>query len=149
MQGRVLHTVFILPIQTAKVPTYLITHSSPTTHPSPLADLLPPFKLRSKVRIRDVSDQWDVCSAWGDDAQGGPTRTWRFGSGGAAESVWSWKGAPENLSSEDEYGCWDLRAGFGSQGMGKHILIPKGKSREFMSRSPLTVQRHSQQHTME
>lgn len=28
-----------------------------------------------------------------------------------------------------EVGCWDLRAGFRTSGMGRQLLIPRGKSR--------------------
>ncbi|WVF66659.1 hypothetical protein IAT40_001400 [Kwoniella sp. CBS 6097] len=148
--GRVLHTSFIFPTTGPDAgsstngggkgkqqhPRYLITHESPADHPAPLHSLLPPFKLRAKVKIRDVSQEWDAYSAWGtdsdsDDAKGKqPIRTWKMGSGGAAESQWSWEEGANGVKDlglgEDEVGCWDLRAGW-SAGMGRQILVPKGK----------------------
>ena len=85
------------------------------------------------MRIKDVSDQWECWSAWGDDIhnQAGPSRIWRIGSGGAAESSWKWnEGNSADVGlREGEIGCWDLRAGFGIEGMGRQLLIPRGKKR--------------------
>ncbi|ORY22973.1 hypothetical protein BCR39DRAFT_473589 [Naematelia encephala] len=118
--GRVLHTCFIFPVDRS---TYIITHESPLGHPAPLQNLLPPFKLRAKVKIRDVSEEWDAWAAWGVAGAKAPNRVWRRGSGGAAESQWSWDGEPEDLGlREGEIGCWDLRAGYD----GMQLLIPKG-----------------------
>lgn len=125
--GRVLHTAFIFP---RSKNSYLITHESPEDHPAPLLSLLPPFKLRSKVRIKDVTNQWDAWSAWGSDLQGGPhpIRTWKMGSGGASESHWDWEGGIRDIGLRDnEAGCWDLRAGWPR--MGRQLLVPKGEKR--------------------
>ena len=122
-----LHTVFIFPLPDSR---YLISHESPPGHPAPLQTFLPPFRLRSKVRIRDVSDQWECWSAWGSEDGAGPIRNWRMGSGGAAESVWRFddeQGYPG--LGEGEVACLDLRAGFGNGGMGRQILVPRGKPR--------------------
>ncbi|OXH41736.1 mitochondrial protein [Cryptococcus neoformans] len=123
--GRVLHTAFVFP---RSKNSYLITHESPEDHPTPLASHFPPFKLRSKVRIKDVTNQWDAWSAWGSDLQGGPSpiRTWKMGSGGASESHWDWAGGVRDLGLRDnEVGCWDLRAGWPH--MGRQLLVPKGE----------------------
>lgn len=125
--GRVLHTAFVFP---RSKNSYLITHESPEDHPTPLASHFPPFKLRSKVRIKDVTNQWDAWSAWGSDLQGGPSpiRTWKMGSGGASESHWDWEGGVRDLGLRDnEVGCWDLRAGWPH--MGRQLLVPKGEKR--------------------
>ena len=126
-QGRILHTCIIF----QRSPTsYLISHESPDDHPTPLQTLLPPYKLRSKVRIKDVSEEWDTWAAWGSEIESGglmPTRLWRPGSGGANESQWSWPEGIRSLGlSEAEIGCWDLRAGLGM----RQLLIPKGQNRE-------------------
>lgn len=124
-----MHTVFCVP---SKPNTYLISHESGADHPAPLAKLLPPFRLRAKIRIKDVSDEWDVWSAWGTpDATPEPGHIWRFGSGGAAERLWAWENgrAPLGLA-EAEVGCWDLRAGWGPNGMGRQLFVPKGQRRE-------------------
>jgi folate-binding protein YgfZ len=120
----VLHTVFCIP---SRPNTYLISHESGAGHIAPLAALLPPFRLRSKIKIRDVSAEWDVWSAWGAEASPAPSSSWRFGSGGAAERIWSWgEMAPLGLG-DGEVGCWDLRAGFGPAGMGRQLFVPKGQ----------------------
>ncbi|ORX34961.1 putative transferase CAF17, mitochondrial [Kockovaella imperatae] len=130
--GRVVHTTFIIPAKSS-TPTYLITHNpaSSDTIP-PLAQVLAPFKLRSKVRIKDVTDRYDVYQAWGGPLSGDssrePVRSWKFGSGGAAEASWNWPhGLPVMGLDDAESGCWDLRAGFHG-GMGRHIVVPKGSS---------------------
>jgi folate-binding Fe-S cluster repair protein YgfZ len=127
-QGRVLHTAFIfLP----RPDTYLISHESPPDHPAPLHKLLPPFRLRSKVRIKDVSSEWTAWSAWGRDMAGpAPRRIWKFGSGGAAESHWEWDTVRDTSVASDEVACWDLRAGFGRHSMGRQMLVPRGQQRE-------------------
>ncbi|GMK56954.1 hypothetical protein CspeluHIS016_0307940 [Cutaneotrichosporon spelunceum] len=141
--GRVLHTVFCIP---SRKNTYLISHESGPDHPAGLMQLLPPFRLRAKIKLRDVSDEWDVWSAWGTEAAPEPTSTWRFGNGGAAERIWSWgeegEGgpggmgppgmAPLNLGA-GELGCWDLRAGFGPGGLGRQLFVPKGQRPSVLS----------------
>lgn len=132
-QGRVLHTAFIFPSTILNgSQTYLITHDSSSNHPHPLHILLPPFKLRSKVRIKDVSDEWEVWSAWSSEPGGPlPARTWKLGSGGAAECTWQWGSDIASVhAGEGELGCWDLRAGYGPNGLGKQLLVPRGLRRE-------------------
>lgn len=130
-QGRVLHTAFIIPVEKARVPTYLVVHETPEDHPFPLITTLPPFKLRSKVRIRDATPEWDVWSAWGADlGPPTPTRTFKLGSGGAAEATWTWNDYRDLGLADGEIGCWDLRAGFGPDALGRQVLVPKGRSRE-------------------
>lgn len=130
--GRVLHTVFCVPVPN-EPNSYLI--SSDANHPLPLHKLLPPFRLRAKVRIKDVSEAWDVYSAWGSEASPAPQDVWRFGNGGAAERLWSWDEGRTSLGlKEGEVGTWDLRAGWGAGGMGKLVFIPKGQSRECILR---------------
>ncbi|WVW81387.1 hypothetical protein I302_103379 [Kwoniella bestiolae CBS 10118] len=151
--GRILHTSFIFPT-TRKTTTkngvvkeeksYLISHESPEGHPAPLQDVLPPFKLRAKVRIKDVSDQWDLYSAYASTSGKGkgkrPMRNWKFGSGGAAESQWSWEnGEVADLGlGEGEIGCWDLRGGWGEEGMGRQVLVPRGDKPSLTSSHDLT-----------
>lgn len=135
-QGRVLHAVFIIPIEKARTPTYLIVHETPDDHPAPLLTTLPPFKLRSKVRIRDATPDWDVWSAWGaDHGHPVPKRSFKAGSGGAAEATWTWVEYRELGLAEGEAGCWDLRAGFGPEALGRHVLVPKGHTRECAGRN--------------
>ncbi|KAI9632121.1 putative transferase CAF17, mitochondrial [Dioszegia hungarica] len=120
--GRVLHDVFIFPVQPDR---YLITHESPPNHPAPLQKYLQPFKLRSKVRFKDVSAEWDAWGMWGVEAGSKPERKWKAGSLGAAEASWSWPDGIADLGlRSQEVGCWDLRAGV--DGLGQQILVPAG-----------------------
>lgn len=113
------------------MPTYLVIHETPEDHPAPLLATLPPFKLRSKVKIRDATPDWDVWSVWGTEhGQPSPARTFKLGSGGAAEATWTWQDYRSLGLAEGEIGCWDLRAGFGSDALGRQVLVPKGRSRE-------------------
>lgn len=134
-QGRVLHDVFIVPVQKAKVPTYLIIHDS--ENPISLVEHMKPFKLRSKVRIRDASSDWDVWSAWERLMFSAPSgslaqRKFVFGSGGAAEAQWSWPDGVRPLDiAEGELGCWDLRADFSS--MRRQLLVPSGSRPSLLS----------------
>ena len=126
-----IYTAFIIPVKNS-TPTYLVSYaaSPPDSETLPLAKLLAPFRLRSKVKIRDVSTAYDVYGAWGPHESGlDPERSWKFGSGGAAEVSWTWRnGARPVELGTDEIGCWDLRAGF-QGGMGRHVIVPKGKTR--------------------
>jgi hypothetical protein len=91
-----------------------------------------------------VSAEWDVWGAWGNDESvfgkvgqsppvEPPSYMWRFGSGGAAERLWTWdNGAIAPLGiSENEVACWDLRAGWGAYGMGRKVFVPRGEKREY------------------
>lgn len=79
--------------------------------------------------MRDVSSEWDVWSAFGGaDHDKKPTRTFKLGSGGAAEAQWFWPNGLADIGP-DEIGCWDLRAGFGPHSMGRKVLVTKGKIR--------------------
>ena len=121
-----MHTIMVVPTKTG----YYIIHETPPDHPAPLMDFLPPFKLRSKVKFRDVSDEWDVWGVWGGEpveGQAGPSRSFKFGSGGSAEATWTW---PEGVVPV-ENGCWDLRAGWGAQSLGRQVLVSKGDKREY------------------
>lgn len=113
----------------ASTPTYYILHETPSDHPAPLDQILPPFKLRSRVKIRDVSPEWDVWAAWGKGGGPDPLRTFRLGSGGAAEAQWSWPDGMKALNlSEKELGCWDLRA---AGDITKQVLVPKDQRSKF------------------
>ncbi|RSH89489.1 ccr4 associated factor [Saitozyma podzolica] len=135
--GRVLHTTFIHPNGPQR---YLISHQSSPDHPAPLPKLLAPFRLRSKVRIKDVTADWAAWSAWGEDVgEPSPRRTWKLGSGGAAESHWEWESLRPAGAGPEEVACWDLRAGFGARGMGRQMLVPRGKEPALLSTHDLAT----------
>jgi transferase CAF17, mitochondrial len=79
--------------------------------------------LRSKVRVRDASDEYGVWAAWGNDASAitNNPRRWTRTQGGTIEPLWnSW---PWGSASG---AIIDLRA----DGMGLRRLVRKGDRRE-------------------
>jgi hypothetical protein len=109
-------------------------------HPAPLRQYLKKFILRSKVRVNEASERYDVWQAWGEDVEA--ERTWKFGSGGSAEPHWDTRGRKVDVA-EGEVGCWDLRAGAGKDGLGKRILVAKGQKRELFTGIPSSKARRS------
>lgn len=93
--------------------------------------MLKRYVLRSKVKLRDVSEEYDVWSAWGSDyeasVQAARERKWTHANSGAvepdwsAEAEWPW-GAEERVVR-------DRRA----EGMGVRMLVSKGEKRELPS----------------
>ncbi|KAG8218718.1 hypothetical protein J3R82DRAFT_4386 [Butyriboletus roseoflavus] len=118
-QGRVLHDIFLFTSPASPSPTYLIDHdSSPSESPS-LLSLLKRFVLRSKVRIRDVTQEWDVWAAWGEYPQV-QQRSWHWAASGAVEPVW--RDAPASPWGTEHGVILDRRA----PGMGRRLLVRKG-----------------------
>lgn len=85
--------------------------------------MLKRYVLRSKVKLRDVSDEYDVWAAWGSDV-GAEERKWIWARSGAVEPDWSketewpWGTQTERVR--------DRRA----VGMGTRMLVKKGDKRE-------------------
>ncbi|KAG5638998.1 hypothetical protein H0H81_007906 [Sphagnurus paluster] len=76
------------------------------------------YILRSKVKIRDVSDQYDVWAAWGDSVPETP-RQWAWARSGVVEPLWKRDQWPWGLKDGS---ILDRRA----PGMGKRLLVEKG-----------------------
>ena len=118
-QGRVLHDVFLFTSPATPSPTYLIDHDPFPSESPPLLSLLKRFVLRAKVRIRDVTPEWDVWAAWGEHSQP-QQRSWHWAASGAIEPVW--RDSPWGT----EHGViLDRRA----LGMGRRLLVRKGDTR--------------------
>lgn len=103
-------------------PAYLIEYDA--TAPADAPALFPMLKrhvLRSKVRVRDASDEYDAWAAWGNDVITGNPRRLTRTQGGTIEPLWdSW---PWGSDSE---ALIDRRA----DGMGLRRLVRKGNRRE-------------------
>lgn len=104
---------------------YFLEYDSRASEAPPLLSYLKRHVLRSKVKIRDVSDEFDVWSAWGSvmDREWESKREWLWGRSGAVEPVWT-------DSSNWPWGSLshvihDRRA----VGMGRRLLVRKGDSR--------------------
>lgn len=102
---------------------YMIEFDSrPSSAPS-LIELLKRYVLRSKVKVKDVSEQWDVWAAWGTETVP-DDRKWLWSRSGAVEPVWAPDACPWG-DSQDTFSILDRRA----HGMGKRILVRKGDTR--------------------
>ncbi|GHJ85105.1 hypothetical protein NliqN6_1507 [Naganishia liquefaciens] len=142
--GRVMHDVFIF--HQPATDTYWIDHSadaSASTDSTPntkaLYEEIKRYVLRSKVKLKYATEEYDVWSVYGTPANDSAVakRWWKFGSGGAAEPQWefqeeAWKEIQRGLR-EGEVGCWDLRGGWGQEGMGRRLLVKKGETPLFGS----------------
>ncbi|KAG1892542.1 hypothetical protein F4604DRAFT_1875856 [Suillus subluteus] len=114
-QGRVLYDAFLYnsptPSLSSTGPTYLIEYDPTPSEAPTLMSLLKRYVLRSKVRIRDVSEEWDCLGRMG----------WNWARSGAVEPVWrtsEWPWGTENGT------ILDRRA----PGMGKRMLVRKGET---------------------
>ncbi|KAG9103283.1 ccr4 associated factor [Ceratobasidium sp. 370] len=128
-QGRVLYDVFVYPYTTDGRPGFLIDYDTRSSEATPLLSMLKRHVLRSKVRLRDVSEEWKVWVVWGGASSYGgvPHREWRWGRSGAAEPIYT---EGEHLLGteypEGTIGTRDLRA----PNMGERLLVRLGDKPE-------------------
>jgi folate-binding Fe-S cluster repair protein YgfZ len=136
MQGRVLYDIFIYTHTTPDgKPTYLIEYDSRSSTEAaapPLLSMLKRYVLRSKVKLRDVSEEYDVWATWGSQTESEmkteiSQRKWSWARSGAVEPDWS--GESEWPWGVEEWKLKDRRA----VGMGSRILVKKGDKREWES----------------
>ena len=118
-----LYDVFLWPFREDKREGYLIEYDPRPSEATPLVSLLKKHVLRSKVRVEEAPDEWEVWSAWGRNKDE-PARQWRFGSQGAVEPVWN--SGISAWGGKDGFRIQDLRAA----GMGHRILTRKGETRK-------------------
>ena len=128
-----MYDVFVHATRDAKLqPSYLIEYDA--TAPADAPALLPMLKrhvLRSKVRLRDASDEYDVWAAWGNDGKVSNSRQWMRAQSGAIEPVWD----SSPWGSEGE-ALLDRRA----EGMGSRRLVRTGDRREHSTNSHLSTE---------
>ncbi|KAI0356577.1 Aminomethyltransferase folate-binding domain-containing protein [Trametes cingulata] len=122
-QGRVLHDIFIYSHTT---PTgrsgYLIEYDARPSEAPPMIPMLKRYVLRSRVKIQDVTEEYDIWAAWGSEREKEweTERHWDFARSGVIEPVWNaegewpWGSTPGVLR--------DRRA----VGMGHRLLVRKG-----------------------
>ncbi|EIN10687.1 Aminomethyltransferase folate-binding domain-containing protein [Punctularia strigosozonata HHB-11173 SS5] len=125
-QGRVMYDVFIYTrTDPTGKPSYLIEYDARESEAPPLLPMLKRYVLRSKVKIRDVTEEYDVWSAWGSEQSDShapePKKKWSWAPSGAVEPVWDaseeWPWGHEDLALND------ARA----PGMGRRQLVTKGE----------------------
>ncbi|KAJ7095320.1 Aminomethyltransferase folate-binding domain-containing protein [Mycena belliarum] len=123
-QGRVLYDIFVYTRTTPTgQPGYLIDYDSRPSEAPPLLDMIKRFILRSRVKVRDASDEYDVWGVWGspgENLQAQPHWKWSESSG-IAEPAWNNSTGEWPWGAEDE-ALQDRRA----PGMGKRLLVRKG-----------------------
>ncbi|KAK0468284.1 Aminomethyltransferase folate-binding domain-containing protein [Desarmillaria tabescens] len=122
-QGRVLYDVFLHTQKDEKgKPGYIIEYDSRPSEAPPLYGLLKRYVLRSKVKIRDVSQEYDTWAAWGspEHSHWETERNWHWENSGAMEPIWP---------AESEW-PWGVEDGIirdrRAPGMGSRILVRKG-----------------------
>lgn len=127
IQGRVLHDIFIYAhTNPAGRSGYLVEYDARPSEAPPVLPTLKRYVLRSKVKLRDVTEEYDVWAAWGSEAEKAweTERRWDFAHSGVIEPVWDkdgdwpWGSAPGILR--------DRRA----VGMGHRVLVRKGDRRK-------------------
>lgn len=105
---------------------YLLDYDSRPSEAMPLLNLIKRYILRSKVKARDASEEYDVWASWGSRSE----QTW--------DTVRSWTKAPSGVL-EPIFGD-ELNWPWGTQdeaiqdrravGMGRRLLVRKGDRRE-------------------
>ncbi|KAF8076317.1 Aminomethyltransferase folate-binding domain-containing protein [Lyophyllum atratum] len=118
-QGKVLYDIFLYTSSDAAGKrSYLLDYDPRPSEAPPLMTLLKRYVLRSKVKIREVSEQYDVWAAWGNSTPE-PQRQWTWARSGVVEPKWNAHEWPWGLKDES---ILDRRA----VGMGRRFLVRKG-----------------------
>lgn len=122
-QGRVLYDAFVY-AQAGKggAPGFLVEYDARPSEAPPLLAMLKRYVLRSKVKLRDVSEEYDVWAAWGSEKE----KTWDV------KRKWDLTRNDFMTPEWDENAAWpwgttpgviqDRRA----PGMGHRLLVRKG-----------------------
>ncbi|KAJ3971284.1 Aminomethyltransferase folate-binding domain-containing protein [Lentinula raphanica] len=122
-QGRVLYDLFVFSDHSINGrPAYLLEYDSHSPNAPSLPDLLKRYVLRAKVKIRDVSEEYDSWAAWGSarEMEWDTERDWLFAESHAIEPVWS--PSDDWPWGSQEHVIRDRRA----VGMGHRLLVKKG-----------------------
>ncbi|KAF5387852.1 hypothetical protein D9615_000354 [Tricholomella constricta] len=118
-QGRMLNDAFLYTSSdSAGKRSYLLEYDPRPSEAPPLISMLKRYVLRAKVKIRDVSEQYDVWAAWGNSTVE-PPRQWSWARSGVVEPKWDTPEWPWGLQDES---ILDRRA----VGMGRRFLVKKG-----------------------
>ena len=128
-QGRVLHDIFIWAHTTpAGRQGYLVEYDA---RPSEAPEMIPMMKrhiLRSRVKVKDVTEEYDVWAAWGSekDRSWETDRKWDFARSCVIEPVWDKNGEWPWGSTQGV--LRDRRA----VGLGHRLLVRKGDRRKHL-----------------
>ncbi|KAF9263473.1 Aminomethyltransferase folate-binding domain-containing protein [Marasmius fiardii PR-910] len=122
-QGRVIYDLLVYSNHDAGGrPGYLLEYDSRSSEAGYLHDILKRFVLRSKVKLRDVTSEFDVWAAWNSEATFADKRNkWQFAQSGAAEPVWP------NTTEHWPWGLQDhVLIDRRAPGMGSRYLVRRG-----------------------
>lgn len=105
--------------------SYLLDYDPRPSEATPMLSLLKRYVLRSKVKIRDVSEEYGVWAAWGssEHARWETPRQWNWARSGAVEPIWDVSEWPWGTMDKS---ILDRRA----VGMGRRFLVRKDERRE-------------------
>ena len=130
-QGRILYDVFLYSnAATDDKPGYLIEYDSRPSEAQPLLQMLKRHLLRSKIRLRDVTEEYDIWTAWSTDQLARDLdvgeRRWDCHPTGVVEPYFEGSG-----SVLHRWGSWpgpfiDRRG----VGLGQRIIARRGAKRE-------------------
>ncbi|KZT12938.1 Aminomethyltransferase folate-binding domain-containing protein [Laetiporus sulphureus 93-53] len=123
-QGRVLYDAFCYATPSPKgTRGYIIEYDAGSPEAPPMLSMLKRYVLRAKVKLRDVSHEYDVWAAWGSEREKSweTERSWSFAASGAVEP--SWDVARDGPPWGTEPGVLRDRRAIG---MGHRLLIRKG-----------------------
>ena len=123
IQGKVMYDLFLYPTKAG----YLLEFDSRTSEAPPLLSYLKRHILRSKVKIHNVTDEYDIWAAWGSSHYNSweTTREWEWAASGSGAVEPSWDHRKEWPWGTDENIIYDARAA----GMGRRLLVRKGERR--------------------
>lgn len=124
-----LYDIFVYPKKNAKGHDgYFIEYDTRPSETPPLQQTLKRFILRSKVKLEDVSNEYDVWSIWGseNEKKWESPRKWAWARSGVIEPVWdSSEGWPWSDGDIGTMSLRDRRA----VGMGRRVLVRRGDKR--------------------
>jgi folate-binding Fe-S cluster repair protein YgfZ len=120
-----MYDVFLYTTTTsAGQPGYLLEYDSRPSEAPPLLPMLKRHILRSKVKIRDVSEEYGVWAAWGSESVPEKPKSLSWARSGVVEPTWGGSEWPWGTQNE---ALTDRRAA----GMGRRLLTRKSDQREF------------------
>ncbi|KDR83811.1 hypothetical protein GALMADRAFT_236209 [Galerina marginata CBS 339.88] len=130
-QGRVLYDIFLY----ATTNGHFLEFDSRTSEAPPLLSYLKRHVLRSKVKVRSVTEEYDVWAAWGssEDHAWETNRRWNWARSGAIEPVWT--GSTEWPWGAQDCVIRDRRA----VGMGRRLLVKKGETPQDVATHDITT----------
>lgn len=106
---------------------YLLDYDARPSDAPPLLEYLKRHVLRSRVKIRDVSNEYNVWASWGlgaKDHNWETKRQWNWSRSGAIEPVWDIDAADWPWGIQDGV-ILDRRV----PGMGRRLLVRNGDKR--------------------